>query len=137
MKAYLALLFGLLFTVVSSAQVDRRIAPMQYKNGNGKAKPVDYVQQSVDYFKKELKLDDFQAAAIREIIEDEREGLDALMKDTESTIAERKDKMKIINERIDKKVLPLLSDDQQKKYKDLRKIKEQEEVELEPSLEKE
>lgn len=136
MKAYFALLVGLLFTVASSAQVDRRIAPMQYKNGPSKGgKKPDYVQQTADYFKKELKLDDFQAAAVKEIIEDERESLEGLMKDQESTVAEKKDKMKIIYDRIDKKVIPLLSEDQQKKYREMRKINE-EEVDLEP-LEKE
>lgn len=124
------MLMGLLSFSVS-AQVDRRIAPQQYKRGGSKNKPVDFVQQTVDYFTKELKLDDFQSAAVREILEEEKEGLEELMKDQDTPVAERKDKARIINERIDTKILPLLSEQQQAKYKELRKINE-EEVELEP-----
>jgi hypothetical protein len=127
---HLFLFIAVFFVAEGHAQVDRRIGTQQYKRKGSKEKP-DYVQQTVDYYTKELKLDDFQVAAVREILEDEKEVLTGLMKDQDTPLAERKDKVKAINQRIDTKILPLLSEQQQNKYKELRKIND-ETVDLEP-----
>lgn len=112
----LLIVFAFLFTTELSAQVDRRIAPSQYKRDRKKGEKVDFVQQSTDYLAKELTLDDFQKAAIREIIEGERENIMNLNAEKDITSDERRDKAALISGRIYKKVLPLLSKDQAEKY---------------------
>ncbi|KOS08016.1 hypothetical protein AM493_19640 [Flavobacterium akiainvivens] len=129
--SYLFFALALLFAADGFAQVDRRIAPNQYKRQKSKDKQKDFIQQAADYYKKELKLDDFQAAAVREIMEAERDQITSLSTDQETTVAERKDKAKAIYDRIDGKILPLLSEDQKKKYKELRKIEDEQAVDLE------
>ncbi len=131
--SYLFCALALLLSAQVFSQVDRSVAPQQYKRPKSKHKPVDFVEQTVNIYKRELKIDDFQAAAVREIMEEEKDNLTALMNDKESTTEELNDRARIIYERMDAKVLPLLSEEQQKKYKELRRIKEEEGVELEPA----
>ncbi|MES2484461.1 MAG: hypothetical protein V4581_00720 [Bacteroidota bacterium] len=126
---YLFLAFALFFATDAFSQVDRRIGREQYKRG--KREKVDFVEQSVDYYKKELKLDDFQAAAMKEIFEGERDNINSLNQSQGLTKNEIKDKAQGIYDRIDNKIMPLLSDDQQKKYKELRKISDDKEADLE------
>jgi len=126
---YLFFAFTLLFVTDGFSQVDRRIGREQYKRG--KQEKVDFVEQSVDYYKKELKLDDFQAAAMKEIFEGERDNINSLNQSQGLTKNEIKDKAQGIYDRIDNKILPLLSEDQQKKYKELRKISDDKEADLE------
>jgi hypothetical protein len=82
-----------------------------------------------EYYQKELKLDDFQAAAVKSALEDERDNIEGLNSERDITKNERQDKVKIIFDRIDAKILPLLNEEQKKKYKELRKISD-ERVEL-------
>jgi Spy/CpxP family protein refolding chaperone len=134
MKLKLSYLFAaaaLFFAATSFAQVDRSIGAGQYKRGKGNNKPVDFVEETAKYYKKELKLDDFQAAAVREIIAAEKDHLMELMNDREATVNERKDRAKAIYDRMDAKILPLLSEEQQKKYKELRKIEDEQDTGLE------
>jgi len=126
---YLFFAFTLLFVTDGFSQVDRRIGREQYKRG--KREKVDFVEQSVDYYKKELKLDDFQAAAIKEIFEGERDNINSLNQSQGLTKNEIKDKAQGIYDRIDNKIMPLLSEEQQKKYKELRKISDDKEADLE------
>ena len=123
---HIALFLGLLFTVSASAQVDRSIGRQQYQRPPAKKEKKDFVQLTVEYYKKELKLDDFQVAAVREIIESEKDRLTALMEDKSATMEERKDRAKAIYDRIDEKTLPLLDDKQKQRYKEIRKIKDEE-----------
>jgi len=123
---YLFLSLSLFLSAHTFAQMDRSIGQGQYKRGKATGKPADFVQQTVDYYTKELKLDDFQAAAVREIIEAEKDNLLALNQKTDATLNERKDRAKAIYDRIDAKILPLLNTEQNTKYKKIRKIEEDE-----------
>jgi len=114
--SFILIIFAFLFTTELSAQVDRRIAPSQYKRDRKKGGKVDFVEQSTDYLAKELTLDDFQKAAIKDIIEGERENIMNLNSEKDITTDERRDKASAISGRIYKKVLPLLSKDQADKY---------------------
>ncbi|TRW24835.1 hypothetical protein FMM05_10065 [Flavobacterium zepuense] len=118
---YIALFAALLFTGVTAfAQMDRSVGQSQYKNAKGKkGKPADFVQLTVDYYTKELKLDDFQIAAVREIMEDQRSAITQLGEAKDITDSERKDKANAINDRIETRIKPLLSEDQKKKYDEL------------------
>lgn len=114
--SYLILLLTLVFTTAAEAQVDRRVGREQYRPNRGKREKVDFVEQSTEYLAKELTLDDFQKAAIKNIIEDERENITNLSNAQGIMSEERKDRAQIISARIYKKVLPLLSKTQAEKY---------------------
>ncbi|PZR22255.1 MAG: hypothetical protein DI539_06035 [Flavobacterium psychrophilum] len=114
--SFILIVFTFLFSTELSAQVDRRIAPSQYKRDRKKTEKVDFVQQSTDYLAKELTLDDFQKAAVKEIIEDERDNIMALNNDKDITSDERREKFAAISGKIYKKILPLLSKEQADKY---------------------
>lgn len=126
---HILLFFTLLFVIPVKAQVDRRIGREQYKRPAGKSEKVDFVVRMAEYYQKELKLDDFQAAAVKSALEDERDNIEGLNSERDITKNERQDKVKIIFDRIDAKILPLLNEEQKKKYKELRKISD-ERVEL-------
>ena len=118
--SYIFLVFALFISAISFAQVDRSIGRNQYKSGpapKGKNAKVDFVDQTVTYYTKELKLDDFQQAAVRTIIEEQRDPINELMAAKEITNDERRDRGKAINDRIDEKMIKLLSDEQKVKYK--------------------
>ena len=121
MKFKVSYIFLAMFiSVVSFAQVDRSIGRNQYKNGpapKGKNAKADFVDQTVEYYTKELKLDDFQQAAIRTIIEEQRDAINELMAAKEITTDERRDRAKALNDKIDGKIIPLLSEEQKTKYK--------------------
>ena len=68
--SYLILLLALISTTAAEAQVDRRVGREQYKPSRRKQEKVDFVVQSTDYLVKELTLDDFQKAAVKNIIEE-------------------------------------------------------------------
>jgi len=81
-----------------------------------KKEKVDFVEQATEYLVKELTLDDFQKAAIKNIIEEERQNITNLNAIQGMTTEEKKERSQIISARIYKKVLPLLSKTQGEKY---------------------
>lgn len=117
-KFYIALLLSL-FALPAIAQMDRTIAPQQYKRSKHKGEKKDFVQLTVEYYTKELALDDFQAAAIREILEDQKDAINAISTEPNMTTNERKDKANLINDKIDSKIKPMLGAEQLKKYEAL------------------
>lgn len=118
---YIALVAAFLFMGTTAyAQMDRSIGQNQYRSNKAKkGKPADFVQLTVDYYTKELKLDDFQVAAVREVMEEQRSAIDALGTTQGITDAERKDKANAINDKIEAGIKPLLSPEQVKKYDEL------------------
>ena len=116
---YIFLALAIFISAASYAQVDRRIGSGQYRRApkpkDGKS--TDFVDQTVEYYTKELKLDDFQQAAIRTIVEEQRDAINELMAAKEITSDERRDRAKAINDKIDAKIVPILSEDQKTKYK--------------------
>lgn len=114
--SFILIFFAFLFSTELSAQVDRRIGQSQYRRDGKKGEKVDFVQQSTDYLAKQLTLDDFQKAAVKNIIEEERENIMALNAEQKITADERRDKSSAISTRIYKKVLPLLSKPQAEIY---------------------
>lgn len=114
--SFILIVFAFLFSTEVSAQVDRSVGQSQYKRDRKKNEKVDFVQQSTDYLTKTLTLDDFQKAAVKNIIEEERENITNLSTDKEITTDERRDRAVAISQRIYKKILPLLSKEQAEKY---------------------
>ncbi|MEL1243970.1 hypothetical protein AAEO56_06815 [Flavobacterium sp. DGU11] len=116
--SYIVLLFIFFMSFSASAQVDRSIGREQYKPAKVKKdkKKMDFVERSVDYLTQTLKLDAFQAAAIRDILEQERDHITELNTITGITADQRRDMAVDISNRIYKQVLPLLSKDQAEIY---------------------
>ncbi len=117
--SYIALFAAFLFTSVTYAQVDRRIAPQQYRQPKSKKEPYDFVEENVKYLKKELKLDDFQAAAVREIMAKEKDGIMELGKDQNLRTIERQEKSQVIIDRISENVKKILTPEQLVKYEEM------------------
>jgi len=118
---YIFLFIALFFTTALFAQVDRSIGQSQYKRApKGKSGvKKDFIDQIMDYYGKELNLDDFQQAAVRQVIEDQRDEMMALNQQNDITSDEKRDKAKVINDKIDAGIIPMLSPDQVKKYQEL------------------
>jgi len=117
---YFFIIFAVFFSTETFAQVDRSIGNGQYRRPKSKTTtgPYDYVAETAKYYQKELTLDDFQVAAIKEILTSEKEAIGNI-RDQDLTKEERRDKASEINERIDSKIKPLLNPDQLKKYQAL------------------
>ena len=119
--AFTLLFFTLFFSSVASAQMDRSIGREQYKRPkNNKKEKQDFVVITAQYYSKELTLDDFQAAAVREIIEKERDAIMTLGEDKDASELEKKDRGRVIAERIEANMAPLLSKDQLVKFEALK-----------------
>lgn len=117
---YLFIIFAVFFTTETFAQVDRSIGAGQYRRPKPKnTGPYDYVAETAKYYQKELTLDDFQVAAIKEILSSEKDAIGAMRDQPDMTKEERRDKANEINERVDSKIKPMLSPDQLKKYQAL------------------
>jgi hypothetical protein len=93
--------------------------PQAGSGSSKKAEKPDYIEETVKFYTKELKLDDFQAAAVREAIKSHMDELTALAQDTDMTLDEKKDRAHVINEKIDAEIIRLLSDEQKEKFKKL------------------
>jgi len=114
------LLFVFLFSADAFAQVDRSVAPGQYRRGpsnKDKGKKLDYIEQTTAYYTKEFSLDDFQVAAVRQVLEAERDNLEDLRNAQGITTDEKRDKAFAITSRIDNKIMPMLNPEQLEKYK--------------------
>ncbi|MFP5436460.1 MAG: hypothetical protein ACLGH8_01590 [Bacteroidia bacterium] len=116
-------LICLLVSAVSFGQMNRRVAPMQYKNGptGGTKKQKEASEMAAEYYQKELDLDDFQKAAVEEIYKSEDNNIKAVTEDLEMNNDIRKEKVQLIIERIDGKIEKLLSPEQLEKFEKLKK----------------
>ncbi|OYQ31970.1 hypothetical protein CHU92_15110 [Flavobacterium cyanobacteriorum] len=107
-----------LFSVSAFSQVDRSIdrqrnAPRtKNKKAYEKKDPVEVYMQQLD---KRLKLDDFQKAAIVQILQENKESLIAVSHE-DSPMAVKEEKIREITEKIDTKIIPLLSKGQLEEY---------------------
>lgn len=114
----------LLVSAVSFGQVNRRVAPMQYKNGptgNKNQKQKEASELAAEYYQKELSLDDFQKAAVEEIYKSEDNNIKTVAEDLEMNNEIRKEKIQLIIERIDGKIEKLLSPEQLEKFEKIKK----------------
>lgn len=125
LKASLFILFFVFFaSFAANAQVDRRVGREQYKPTKRKQEKVDFVEESVKYLVKELTLDDFQEAAVKSVIEGERNTIMAINATQGLSADEKKAKASEISTRIYKKVLPLLTPTQAEKYTKMEEAKQ-------------
>lgn len=80
-----------------------------------KQRELDITKVMTEHLTKELKLDGFQQAAVKGIYDEHKDELTALGTD-DAPIDVIKDKAKIIADKIDAKIMPLLSKDQTETY---------------------
>jgi len=88
-----------------------------------KNEKIDYAESVVASLDKELKLDGLQQAAIKTIINDNKNSLEEISK-MDIPFPEKKGKMQVINDKISGEILKLLSKEQSDKFL---KIKEERE----------
>ncbi len=95
--------------------MNRGMGASQYNDTPEKQKKIDYLQASLDNLEKELSLDTFQKAVIKDIlVENQTEMMSISKQDIpdESKI----EKMGIIKEQLEGKVIKLLNPDQIEKF---------------------
>jgi hypothetical protein len=105
---------ALFFSLDSSAQVDRRIGNSQYKN-NSKNKQHDPIQTSIDFLKKELKLDAFQEAAVKNLLTDNQAERTKIL-ELDAPDREKVDKINLSLDKFDKELESLLNPEQIKLF---------------------
>ncbi|MGV3460158.1 MAG: hypothetical protein ACO1N9_06855 [Flavobacterium sp.] len=115
--SYIILGLTLLFAVEGFSQVDRRVGSSQYKRTTKKnTKKADFVEDSVNYLSEKIGLDDFQKAAIRDIIALKKDEAEALAEDKRMKLVEKREKARVIALYVYKEAMPLLSKEQGEKY---------------------
>lgn len=123
--SHILFIVALFFAADGYSQVDRRIGPSQYvrttKKNKNKKKP-DFTEDALAYLAAKLKLDDFQKAAMREIIAKYKDSAKALMDDKEMRAQEKREKSYAISYKIYEESAPLLSKEQIETYQQILKI---------------
>ena len=96
--------------------IDRQRSAPKTKSKKAKEEAKkDFIQLTVEYLDKKLNLDDFQAAAVTNIYNEYR-GQIMMISAEDAPTAVIKDKMRLITEEIDTKILPLLGKAQTEQY---------------------
>ena len=105
--------------------VDRSIGSSVRENRppKNKQEKVDYAESAADYLKKELKLDGLQEAAVKSIINDNKGSLEEISK-MDISYEEKRDKMQLINDKINRDILKILSKEQAEKYNKMKEERE-------------
>lgn len=99
----------------SNAQVNRRMETGQYSKGN-ENKKVDYVESSVEKLKKELNLDGFQEAIVRNLIKDNQSKSKEIIETSSYSDIEKKNLLTEIGEKFNTEIKKILSPEQLEKY---------------------
>lgn len=99
----------------ANAQVDRRIGTGQYQNGK-QNKKVDLVETSVETLKKELNLDGFQEAIVRNLVKENQAKSNEIIEATNYTDIEKRGLLTEIGEKFNTEIKKILSKEQLEKY---------------------
>lgn len=128
--SYILFAATLFFATEGFAQVNRSIGQSQYRNSLKKNnKKPDFVIDALAYLTKELKLDGFQEAAVKEILLQNKALATELMENKEMKANERRDKSYALSMKIYEEASPLLSKEQIEKYKGILKLEKEERTE--------
>lgn len=116
-KKIVTLLFTLGCIYFSEAQVNRSIGASQYRNSlpDKKEKKEDPIEKSLVYLEKELSLDTFQKAAIKTMLEDNKDENAKTMASSYSE-AEKMKRIEESREKLNKQVASVLNPDQAEKF---------------------
>lgn len=130
-KSILLYLTFLLITCSSFAQyygspvgLDRRIgASMRGDHSKVKPKKIDYAEESSNYFKKELGLDDLQTAIFKNVFSEYLEKTNTIAESSDHNDVKR-EKMNLESDKLNLKFLEILNPEQVKKYDALKNKKD-------------
>jgi len=115
MKKIFFLILFVFSYINSNAQIDRRIGAGQYSNGD-QNKKVDIVESSVELLKKELNLDGFQEAIVRNLIKDNQSKSKEIIETSIYSDIEKKNLLTEIGEKFNTEIKKILSPEQLEKY---------------------
>ena len=117
----LLLLLVTLFSLSSYAQVDRRIGRGQYERSpkNAQKAKVDFTEQSLEFFRKEIGIDGFQEAVIKNLIEDYQKSSKEIVDSESMETPEKRELLGILNGKFKEKLSEILTPEQFEKYNQL------------------
>ncbi|MFD2891535.1 hypothetical protein ACFS5J_05850 [Flavobacterium chuncheonense] len=108
----------LLFSIFSFSQVDRRNSNRQYENpSRNNNKKVDFTEQTLNFFKEKIKVDSFQEAVIRNLLNDYEDNAKKISI-SEAADFEKKDQFLLLGENFKSELKKVLSEEQFLKYED-------------------
>jgi hypothetical protein len=88
-----------------------------------KGEKIDPIDSSINYLKKELILDDFQAAAIKTLIAENQNEVEKII-ELQILHDEKVDRVKALREKLDSQIKNLLSENQKKQFEIIQQKKE-------------
>lgn len=115
------LLLTTFLSISSYSQVDRRIGRGQYERSpkNAQKAKVDFTEQSLEFFRKEIGIDGFQEAVIKNLIEDYQKSSKEIVESQAIEDLEKKEQLGGLNEKFKSKLAEILTSEQFEKYKEL------------------
>ena len=121
----LLLLLVTLFSLSSYAQVDRRIGRGQYERSpkNAQKAKVDFTEQSLEFFRKEIGVDGFQEAVLRNLIEDYQKSSKEIVDSESIETLQKRELLGTLNGEFKEKLSETLTAEQLKKYNQLMQTK--------------
>lgn len=124
-------LLALLITCTASAQMGNRGGGMDRNNNRNsfnesppkKQDKIDYLQVMIDKLEKELTLDSFQKAVIKELVETNQSEMIAISEEAIPDLS-KIEKMGALKEKLEGKIFSFLNPEQQKQFEKMKaKIK--------------
>jgi hypothetical protein len=117
----LLLLLVTFFSISSYSQVDRRIGRGQYERTpkNSQKAKVDFTEQSLDFFRKEIAIDGFQEAVIKNLIEDYQKSSKEIVDSESIETPEKRELLGNLNGKFKEKLSEILTPEQFEKYNQL------------------
>lgn len=121
----LLLLLVTFFSLSTYSQVDRRIGRGQYERTpkNSQKNKVDFTEQSLDFFRKDIGIDGFQEAVIKNFIEDYQKSSKEIVDSESIETPEKRELLGILNGKFKEKLSEILTPEQFEKYNQLMKPK--------------
>lgn len=108
------------FSTTSFSQVDRRIGSELYRNKSKSKEKTSIAETIENFFLKEIKMDGFQEAIIKNLAKEYEEKYNQIIGDNSLDELQKKGKFEDLNETFKAKVLEILNPEQQEIY--LKKI---------------
>jgi len=120
----LLVLFTLFVSGIANAQyrggLDRSIGSQdRYNQPTKKSEPVDFVKVTTDKMTKDLELDGFQSAVVKNIIEDYMQTYTAIVQE-EIPNQGKQEKIKVATDKMESKIIEVLNPKQKDKFQEMK-----------------
>lgn len=105
----------------SYCQVDRRIGRGQYTNTskNSQKGGLDFTEQTLDFFRKEIQIDGFQEAVIKNALNDHEKNSKEIIESESIETPEKKEILLTITEKFKNQLAEILTKEQFEKYNEV------------------